>query len=143
MWSGQPAVRFKGEFYELAGVKPGPQPAHPIGIWLGVYKPRGLALVGRLADGWVPSLGGVGPADLDAGNQRIDEAARAAGRDPAAIRRVLNVMDRPTAELLAELTLGHGMDTFLIAQGEQPESQLRELASEIVPRTRELVAAGR
>ena len=143
MWSDQPAVRFKGEFYELAGVKPGPQPAHPIGIWLGVYKPRGLALVGRLAGGWVPSLGGVGPADLDAGNQRIDEAARAAGRDPAAIRRVLNVMDRPSAELLAELTLEHGVDTFLIAQGEDPSAQLRELEQEIVPRTSELVAAGR
>src|SRR5919198_1129100 len=41
---------------ELEGVKPGPQPAHPIGIWLGAYGPRMLRLVGRLADGWVPSV---------------------------------------------------------------------------------------
>jgi alkanesulfonate monooxygenase SsuD/methylene tetrahydromethanopterin reductase-like flavin-dependent oxidoreductase (luciferase family) len=143
MWSEQPAVRFKGEFYQLAGVQPGPPPAHPIGIWLGVYKPRGLALVGRLADGWVPSLGYFGPDDLDAGNQRIDDAALAAGRDPAAIRRVLNVMDRPSAEVLAQLALQHGMDTFLVAQGEDPETQLREFAEEITPRTRELVDAGR
>ena len=43
MWSEQSAARFQGEFYELAGVRPGPPPAHPIEIWLGVYKPRGLA----------------------------------------------------------------------------------------------------
>ena len=114
-----------------------------MGIWLGVYKPRGLGLVGRLADGWVPSLGYVAPDDLDAGNQRIDEAAQKAGRDPAAITRVLNVMDRPSPELLANLALEHGMDTFLAAQGEEPETQLREFAREIVPRTRELVEAGR
>jgi len=100
----------------------GPQPAHPMGIWLGVYKPRGLGLVGRLADGWVPSLGYVAPDNLDAGNQRIDEAAQEAGRDPAAITRVLNVMDRPSPELLANLALEHGMDTFLAAQGEEPET---------------------
>jgi len=143
MWSEQPAARFKGEFYQLAGVRPGPQPAHPMGIWLGVYKPRALGLVGRLADGWVPSLGYVAPDNLDAGNQRIDEAAQEAGRDPAAITRVLNVMDRPSPELLANLALEHGMDTFLAAQGEEPETQLREFAREIVPRTRELVEAGR
>jgi len=49
-----------------------------------------LSLVGRRADGWVPSLGYFKPKDLLEGNQRIDEAATAAGRDPHSIRRVLN-----------------------------------------------------
>jgi hypothetical protein len=28
-----------------------------MGIWLGAFKPRMLRLVGRRADGWLPSLG--------------------------------------------------------------------------------------
>ena len=139
MWSDQPAVRFSGRFYQLAGVRPGPQPAHPIGIWLGVYKPRGLALVGRLADGWVPSLGYANPESLAEGNRRIDDAARAAGRDPSAIRRILNVMAEPDSELLAELAVEHRIDTFVLAEGEEPDTQLRRLAAEVIPRTRELI----
>ena len=142
MWSDQPAVRFSGEFYQLSGVRPGPRPAHPIGIWLGVYKPRALALVGRLADGWVPSLGYATPEALTEGNRRIDEAARQAGRDPSSIRRILNVMDSPGPELLAELAAEHGMDTFMFAQAEEPDTQLRRLASEVIPRTRDLLSAG-
>ena len=142
MWSDQPAVRFSGEFYQLAGVRPGPRPAHSIGIWLGVYKPRALALVGRLADGWVPSLGYATPEALTEGNRRIDEAARQAGRDPSSIRRILNVMDSPGPELLAELAAERGMDTFVFAQAEEPDTQLRRLASEVIPRTRDLLSAG-
>ena len=142
MWSDQPAVRFSGEFYQLSGVRPGPRPAHPIGIWLGVYKPHALALVGRLADGWVPSLGYATPEALTEGNRRIDEAARQAGRDPSSIRRILNVMDSPGPELLAELAAEHGMDTFMFAQAEEPDTQLRRLASEVIPRTRDLLSAG-
>ena len=137
MWSDQPAVRFSGEFYQLSGVRPGPRPAHPIGIWLGVYKPRALALVGRLADGWVPSLGYATPEALTEGNRRIDEAARQAGRDPSSIRRILNVMDSPGPELLAECRTLGGCDT-----GEEPDTQLRRLASEVIPRTRDLLSAG-
>lgn len=57
-WSGERSVSFEGEHYRIKGVHPGPQPAHPVGIWLGAYGPRMLKLTGRLADGWLPSLGG-------------------------------------------------------------------------------------
>src|ERR1700716_2853422 len=90
MWSGERGVRFEGKFYKLDGVNTGPKPVHPMGIWLGAYKPRVLSLVGRAADGWVPSLGLAQPPDLLEGNRRIDEAATAAGRDPRSIRRILN-----------------------------------------------------
>src|ERR1700687_3112040 len=70
MWSGGRGLRFDGKFYKLSGVNAGPVPAHPIGIWLGAYKPRMLALVGRLADGWVPSLGVVKPSELADANAR-------------------------------------------------------------------------
>ena len=60
-WSGERTIAFEGEHYSVKGLHPGPPPAHPIGIWLGVGKPRALELTGRLADGWVPSLGWATP----------------------------------------------------------------------------------
>ena len=86
-----PAQRIEGKHYRLAGAKPGPFPVHPIGIWLGAYGPRMLALTGRVADGWLPSQGYAGPERLAEMNQRIDEAAVGAGRDPAAMRRLYNL----------------------------------------------------
>ena len=47
-----------------------------------------LDLVGRKADGWLPSMPYLQPGDLARGNERIDAAARSAGRDPAEIRRL-------------------------------------------------------
>jgi len=140
MWSGQPRVRFDGKFYQLSGVNAGPTPAHPVGIWLGAYRPRMLSIVGRMADGWVPSLGYMQPDDLSEGNKRIDEAALAAGRDPRAIRRVLNSGDQP-ADLLVELALEHGMDTFMVG-GEDPDA-MRRFAAEVAPAVREAVEQAR
>lgn len=134
MWSGQRGARFDGRFYKLEGVNTGPSPAHPIGIWLGAYKPRMLSIVGRLADGWVPSLGYVQPADLAEGNKQIDEAAHAAGRDPSLIRRVLNSGDQPV-ELFVELVVERGMDTFMVS-GEDPD-EMRRFMSEVAPAVRE------
>ncbi len=34
-----------------------PRPTRAIPIWLGTFGPRALAVTGRLADGWIPSLG--------------------------------------------------------------------------------------
>ena len=90
-WSGERTLTFQGEHYAIRGLHPGPAPAHPIGIWLGVGKPRALALTGRLADGWVPSLSWATPDLVPEMMRRIDDAAAGAGRNPAEIRRVYNV----------------------------------------------------
>ena len=50
-----------------------------------------MRIVGRLADGWVPSLPRLPLAEVPARQDAIDEAARKAGRDPAKIRRVANL----------------------------------------------------
>jgi alkanesulfonate monooxygenase SsuD/methylene tetrahydromethanopterin reductase-like flavin-dependent oxidoreductase (luciferase family) len=142
MWSGGRAVRFEGKYYQLGGVHTGPAPAHPIGIWLGAYKPRMLSLVGRSADGWVPSLGYAQPAALLEGNRRIDEAAVAAGRDPKAIRRVLNAGADVPVEMFTSLTVEHGMDTYVIAGLEEPDA-LRWFSSDVIPAVREAVAKAR
>src|SRR3984957_7824557 len=90
-------LRVDGEYYRVHGAKRGPAPAYDIPIWVGAYKPRILRLTGRKADGWLPSLPYLKPGDLQAGNQVIDEAARAAGRDPAEIQRLLNISGRFSA----------------------------------------------
>src|SRR2546426_1718253 len=139
MWSGRHGIRFDGRFYPLAGAHSGPVPAHPIGIWLGGYKPRMLSLVGTLADGWVPSYGYLKEPDLLECNRRIDEAATAAGRDPRAIRRVLNAGSLD-AETLVALVIDYGMDTFLVT--DNPD-EMRTFMSEVAPRVREEVESRR
>lgn len=143
MWSGQRSVSFQGRHYSIRGVHPGEPPPHPIGIWLGVGKPRGLALAGRLADGWVPSSSWATP-DLVPGMARhIDESARESGRDPAEIRRVYNLVGGDgTPEqwvgTLARYARELGFDTFVLwPVGDQLE-QVERFAREIAPALRTL-----
>jgi alkanesulfonate monooxygenase SsuD/methylene tetrahydromethanopterin reductase-like flavin-dependent oxidoreductase (luciferase family) len=157
LWSDERSVRFTGQHYRVVGVKPGPAPAHPIGIWVGASGPRMLALIGRLADGWVPSSTYVPPERLPAAQARIDDAAAAAGRDPAAIRRLYNVSGRIVAggggfldgppgqwvDQLLPLVVETGMDTFVLWPSESPASQLERFAAEVAPALREAVAAHR
>jgi alkanesulfonate monooxygenase SsuD/methylene tetrahydromethanopterin reductase-like flavin-dependent oxidoreductase (luciferase family) len=91
LWSEQRSVSVDGKHYRLDDARPGPQPAHPIGIWVGAFKARMIRLVGRKADGWLPSLGMLSRDELRAGNERIDEAAEKAGRDASSIRRIINL----------------------------------------------------
>src|SRR5215211_7517743 len=90
-WDGERSVNVEGEHYRVRGAHPGPPPAHRIGIWIGAYGPRMLRLTGRLGDGWLPSLGNLGPEDALRMHGVVDEAARAAGRDPADVERAVNV----------------------------------------------------
>jgi len=157
-WSGQRGIRFEGRHYTLAGAQPGPLPAHPIGIWLGVMGPRALALAGRLADGVVWSTSYVPPASLTEMNTRVDEAAEAAGRDPGQIRRVYNLMgligggpeteglSGPVPRWVDELSgyvLEHGVDTFIFWPLRDPVPQLDRFGQEVAPAVREAVARAR
>jgi alkanesulfonate monooxygenase SsuD/methylene tetrahydromethanopterin reductase-like flavin-dependent oxidoreductase (luciferase family) len=137
-WSGERGLTFEGRHYSVRGYHPGPPPAHDIGIWVGGYKPRMLELIGRTADGWVPSLGYLSPADAPAAQARIDDAARAAGRDPRAVRRIVNLMNADDFEpdALDAVVTDLGFDT-LIFWLEEPE-QAERVAREIAPRLREL-----
>lgn len=154
-WSGEPRARFEGRHYQLAGAHPGPLPAHRIGIWLGVGGPRLLATLGRSADGWVPSNSFFPPDALPAMQARIDDAAWAAGRDPADIQRIYNVfgtitegpsrgsLDGPVDQWVDELTAlvvdGGGMDTFVFGPAEEPVRQVEIFTREVVPAVRDAV----
>ncbi len=140
------AVRVEGEHHRVVGAKRGPAPAHDVPIWVGAYKPRMLRLVARQADGWLPSASYLQDGDLARGNAVIDEAALAAGRDPAQIRRLLNV-GAPTGSTsqwvddLVRLALEDGIGTFL-AMGDDPDA-IRVFGREVAPAVREAVDAER
>jgi alkanesulfonate monooxygenase SsuD/methylene tetrahydromethanopterin reductase-like flavin-dependent oxidoreductase (luciferase family) len=158
LWSGERSLRFEGRHYRLKGVHSGPVPAHDIGIWVGAGGPRTLALVGRLADGWVPSSSWAPPKRLPELHERIDVAAEGAGRKPGDIRRIYNVAGKITdgdlgdflegpisywAEQLTRLVVEVGMDAFIFWPAAEPTTQLRRYAEEVAPEVRDAVARHR
>ncbi|MFC6241654.1 LLM class flavin-dependent oxidoreductase [Knoellia sp. 3-2P3] len=136
-------VRVEGRHHRVVGAKRGPAPAHDIPIWVGALKPRMLRLVGRRADGWLPSLSRLdGVEAIGTGNAVLDEAATAAGRDPAAVRRLLNIGPREADPgFLSELALAYGVSGFILA-GDDPRL-VRRFGEEVAPEVRELVEAER
>jgi len=145
-----------GRYYTVPGTQPGPEPAHPISIWIGAYRPRMLRLIGRKGDGWIPSVAYLASlAELTHGNQLIDRAAREAGRDPAEIRRLLNVSGRfasrasgflvgPPDEWIRQLSalaLDEGISVFILASDDR--RTIERFAREVAPAVREHVAAAR
>ncbi|CAA9498235.1 MAG: luciferase-like protein [uncultured Rubrobacteraceae bacterium] len=153
VWSDERSLHFDGELYSLNGMRPGPRPVHPIGIWVGAYGPRMLDLIGRLADGWVPSLGYSPPEKLPELHKRIDAGAEKAGREPGEIQRVYNVagkigpegdglLDGPASKwvgTLSRFALESGMDTFIYWPSEDHERQVELFANDVVPAVREAV----
>jgi alkanesulfonate monooxygenase SsuD/methylene tetrahydromethanopterin reductase-like flavin-dependent oxidoreductase (luciferase family) len=157
VWSEERSLRFEGEFYSLKGMRPGPPPAHDIGIWLGAAGPRMLRLTGRLADGWVPSHSWAPPERLPGLHEQIDAGAAEAGREPREIQRVYNLsgnigtegegtLQGPSqkwVETLSGFALEHGMDTFVYWPSEDHERQVELFAAEVVPGVREAVGRSR
>jgi alkanesulfonate monooxygenase SsuD/methylene tetrahydromethanopterin reductase-like flavin-dependent oxidoreductase (luciferase family) len=163
-WSTTGVLRFHGHHYELEGARPGPKPAHPIGIWLGAVKPRALALTGRKADGWAaPLMNYLPPAQAAEAQDVIDRAAAAAGRDPGEIRRIYNVPGTFTANapapahdtdksivgppqhwaaVLTHLALDLGFGTFILLMPPASDA-LRMFIKDVAPDVRERVAAAR
>lgn len=144
-------VRADGRYYSVVGAKRGPKPAHDIGIWIGSYGPRMLALTGELGDGWLPTLEYLpkGIPTLSAMNRRIDDAAAAAGRPASAVRRLLNVMNvaiEPTSsgflrgpveqwiDQLTETATDYGISGFLVGGDDPRIADI--LAHEIAPAVR-------
>jgi len=144
-WKADGALRYAGKHYTVDGYKPGPPPAHDIGIWLGAYGPRMLRLTGEVADGWVPSLfRDYTPEKLGELGRRIDEAAEQAGREPSAIRRIWNTQvqldDAPrVADQLASWSAQHHVDGFVLwpPEGADLATFIEDVAGELVPRLRE------
>ena len=148
-------VRGVGPLYSVPGYPPGPPPAHRVEIWVGAMAPRTLEVIGRLADGWVPGAGVARIAEFEELGARIDEAAAAAGRDPAAIRRIVNVsgvltdgsrgdgpLEGPVeqwTDTLARWALELRLDAFVLWPPDTGTQQIERFASDVAPAVREAV----
>jgi alkanesulfonate monooxygenase SsuD/methylene tetrahydromethanopterin reductase-like flavin-dependent oxidoreductase (luciferase family) len=155
-WEADGELRHEGRQYRL-DYKPGPPPTRPIRIWLGAYRPRMLELTGRLADGWFPSLGYLGPDAAPDARRRLDDAAQAAGRDPSEIARIYNlsgtITDRGPArglldgpvehwlEVLGRFNTELGFNGFLLAPAEPELEQIERFGAEVVPAVRGAIEA--
>src|SRR4029450_1285764 len=106
-------------------------------------------VTGRSSDGWVSPLSVyVRPAAVPSRMGVIDEAARAAGRDPADVGRISNVVGtigpggggsglngdvRSWVDRLTDWTLDLGFDTFISWPTTAPLAQLETFANAVVP----------
>ena len=139
-----------GRHHSVRDLEMEPKPTRPIPVWLGTFGPRALAVTGRLADGWIPSLGYMPVEEIPAMRRRIDAAAEAAGRRPDEIRGILNAGIRidPDAEpqpdvvtgsakkVVSQLRdlLGIGFTGFnFIVSGPDRTANMQRIAEEVLP----------
>lgn len=162
MWVPGERVRVEGRHYTVAGVHSGPEPVHDIGIWIGSQGPRAHALTGRLGDGWAAPIPHYLPYERWGRSQQlITDSALEAGRDPASITRIAqlvgNITEAPGtvrlegeapirtdasgwARVLAGLATDTGFDTFVYWPERADSTQLLRWAREVVPATRALLS---
>jgi probable F420-dependent oxidoreductase len=95
LWTANPA-RHDGERWTVGeswvDLKPVQRPRPP--VYLGAFTAPGLKRVGERADGWMAGVSVPDVVSLEMLNwqrQTIDDAARAAGRDPSAIHTYVRV----------------------------------------------------
>lgn len=149
LWS-QPGFSFDGRHYRTSGADLEPKPEHRIPVWLGTFGDRALAVTGRLADGWIPSLGYASAEQLAVMRQRVLAAAGEAGRDPGEITCALNlevqvdehaqagpsVLVGPPGAVAAQLAgfvrAGFTALSF-ITPGRPADEQAERLAREVLP----------
>jgi probable F420-dependent oxidoreductase len=81
LWT-EPSVTFTGRYHTVTGAGIAPLPIRrPIPVWFGASSSRAFRRAGRLGDGWFPM---VGPGrKLEQARREVEQAATAAGRDPA------------------------------------------------------------
>jgi alkanesulfonate monooxygenase SsuD/methylene tetrahydromethanopterin reductase-like flavin-dependent oxidoreductase (luciferase family) len=139
-----------GHQHSVGDLEMEPKPTAPIPVWLGTFGPRALAVTGRLADGWIPSLGYMPVEEIPAMRRRIDAAAEGAGRRPEEIRSILNVNIRidpdarpqPDAvtgsaqQVVSQLRdfLSRGFTGFnFIVSGPDRIANMRQIAEDVLP----------
>lgn len=90
LWSHD-RFSYQGRRYQVQDAVGEPKPLQtPIPIWIGARLPRSLRMTGRLADGFIKNMGWGSVDELAGMNRVIDASAERAGRDPRAIRRIIN-----------------------------------------------------
>ncbi len=152
LWTDR-GLSFEGRLYRTDGAELEPKPDHRIPIWLGTYGDRALAVTGRLADGWIPTLEYAPPERVAVMRERVLASAREAGRDPGEITCVYNIdirVDERAEEppfvvsgppgavverLLGFVDMGFTAMNF-IPVGPGQDEQAERLAREVIPAVR-------
>jgi alkanesulfonate monooxygenase SsuD/methylene tetrahydromethanopterin reductase-like flavin-dependent oxidoreductase (luciferase family) len=123
-------------------------------------------LLGHKADGWIAPIA-TGYETKPAAQDRIDAAARAAGRDPAGIRRVIQLVGTVTgiphttsrprsgpggqpirttpdiwARIIAEFAAEERFDTVNVLLEQETSQQLRLFGTEVIPLARAAALQG-
>ena len=144
LWT-QPRTTFEGQHYRLheavAEPKPVQQPYPP--IWIGGSGPkRTLRITAQYADVW--NAAGGSPEAVAASSAILDQHCADVGRDPAQIRRSVQVgvgeedlsQIRPTIDAYVQVGV---TDFLLITRGDDPQAIGERLAAQL-PQLRELGA---
>jgi F420-dependent oxidoreductase-like protein len=145
LWS-EPTTTFNGRHYQLQDAIAEPKPVqrpHPP-IWIGGMGPkRTLPLVAEYADVWNASGGE--PAAVAGASAILDRHCADIGRDPAQIRRSVQLPVRDDADALLrtieEFTRVGITEPLLILVGDDLVARAEKLA-ELLPRLRSIGAAG-
>jgi coenzyme F420-dependent glucose-6-phosphate dehydrogenase len=89
LWTDE-RVDFQGNFYSTANATIYDRPDEPVPIYVAASGPLAAKLAGRVGEGFI-CTSGKDPALYDELLAKVEEGARAAARDPAAIKRMIEV----------------------------------------------------
>jgi alkanesulfonate monooxygenase SsuD/methylene tetrahydromethanopterin reductase-like flavin-dependent oxidoreductase (luciferase family) len=148
VWHEQPYT-YHGSQYQANAAELEPKPSHRIPLWLGTFGPHALAVTGRVADGWIPTLGYAPEHRLASMRDRVRAAAYDVGRDPDEIKCILNVQiyvgknvadpntvsgpaDEVADRLARFVDLGFSGLNFLPV-GPSPRAQAERIGTEVLP----------
>jgi F420-dependent oxidoreductase-like protein len=141
LWS-EPTTTFDGKHYQLKDAVAEPKPVqrpHPP-IWIGGMGPkRTLRMVAEYADVW--NAPGGEPAAIAEASAILDRHCADIGRDPAQIRRSVQIPAREDADTLLrtveEFTRIGITELLLVVNGDNPVPRAEKLA-ELLPRLRSI-----
>jgi alkanesulfonate monooxygenase SsuD/methylene tetrahydromethanopterin reductase-like flavin-dependent oxidoreductase (luciferase family) len=147
---------FEREHFETEDATMEPKPCHPVPIWLGVFGDRMLDLVGRKADGWLPTYQFLEPEQAYWKLEQVRRVVEQAGRNPDQITFGYNVpilleegavtnrwriagSERSVAGQLAVM-VRHGFTFLNVWPVGEATVQRERLAREVLPLVRDLLA---
>ncbi len=91
LWAGE-RLTFRGRYFETADAHLYLRPTRPVPLYVGASGTHAAYVAGRYGDGWM-TTGGAGPVDdyRERLIPAVERGRREAGRDPASVRRVIEL----------------------------------------------------
>jgi alkanesulfonate monooxygenase SsuD/methylene tetrahydromethanopterin reductase-like flavin-dependent oxidoreductase (luciferase family) len=154
LWSAS-GFSYPGQHFRTEGATIEPKPGHAVPIWLGVFGDQMLDLVGRKADGWLPTYQFLEPEQAFRKVERIRAVAEHAGRNPGEITYGYNIpilveegavtnrwhiagSTKKVARQLAAI-VRHGFTFLNVWPVGEATMQRERLARDVLPAVRDLI----